>query len=901
MNKQNQNNGSKIICHFLFVYLFILLLLFISGHSNAQLLLHGDITGINNEKLSSASITLHKKNNPSILAYAISNREGKFEIKYTPANNDTLELKASLLGYGRQSIFFVSGEKTEFSFVLSPQAITLPEVVTKAPPVWQRKDTINYNTSEFKQQQDRVIGDVIARLPGIEVSPGGQIKYNGKPINKYYIEGLDLLEDKYGIANNNIPADAVDRVQVLENHQPIRVLDSVAFSDRAALNIKLKNSAKAKLVGRARLGIGASPLLSEDEVMAMLFKKKLQFINTYKYNNTGQDNSRELASQNISEYFSAIQNGSVKNDLVSLIEPSPPSVSQKRYLYNNAHVAAINQLIPLSAIYQLRINTAFINDYQKQESRIATQYTLPSGTVSITEQNSIKEYQNRLQTDITLMANSPKYYLKNLLRYQGWWQHGNGIITTNKELAQRLSNPFHNISNDFKVIKTKARAITEFSSYLGYVSQPQYLLVFPGLYPQLLNNNQGYTATKQQAGLNNFYTDNYFSLRYKRKRWGSQYKTGFNIQSKEFNTVLFIHENNFEKALADTFQNHTSWLRTKIYAEGNWTYETNTMRLSVALPVNYLVVRYNDKYLIIDEAENKFLLSPSVSAMWQLSPKWNWNGFVSYNQGIGEMESITGGYILKNYRSITNNKAPLGETGSINLMGSFTFRNPLKILFFNIAMNYSKNNSNLLYRQQFNGQLETLTAFLQNNYSSRINVFSRLSKYIIGWKTSFAVNGSYSTGRQQQLQQYQFVTFNNKNYSAGVTVSSKVSAKITTEYSGTFMKYFSKSATQKLNSEIETANQQLSINYFPVNSVTIRLGGEYYYVNSNIAPVTHYIFADAAVRYKPKKSKLEYELQCQNLFNTTSFSSALLSNNTEIVSSYTLRPLQVLFKIGFPF
>ena len=61
-------------------------------------------------------------------------------------------------------------------------------------------------------------------LPGIEVALTVSIKYNGKPINKYYIEGLDLLEDRYGIANNNIPAETVDKVQVLENHQPIRVL-----------------------------------------------------------------------------------------------------------------------------------------------------------------------------------------------------------------------------------------------------------------------------------------------------------------------------------------------------------------------------------------------------------------------------------------------------------------------------------------------------------------------------------------------------------------------------------------------------------------------------------------------------------------------------------------------------
>ena len=218
------------------------LLLYLYAAAQLQGLSGGVYT---NEKkpLTGVSITLHKKNTISILAFAISDNNGHFELSYNSLGKDTLEIKASLLGYAKQSFFFVESERRSFEFILSPQAITLPEVKTVNKPIWQRKDTINYDAAAFKQQQDRVIGDIIARLPGIEVTPGGQIKYQGKPINKFYIEGLDLLEDRYSIANNNIPDDAVDKVQVLENHQPIRLLDSISFSDRAALNIKLKNSA----------------------------------------------------------------------------------------------------------------------------------------------------------------------------------------------------------------------------------------------------------------------------------------------------------------------------------------------------------------------------------------------------------------------------------------------------------------------------------------------------------------------------------------------------------------------------------------------------------------------------------------------------------------------------------
>ena len=67
-------------------------------------------------------------------------------------------------------------------------------------------------------------------MPGIEVLDDGKILYQGKPINKYYIEGLDLLEGKYNLANKNLPHKEVTKVQVLENHQPIKVLDSLVYS-----------------------------------------------------------------------------------------------------------------------------------------------------------------------------------------------------------------------------------------------------------------------------------------------------------------------------------------------------------------------------------------------------------------------------------------------------------------------------------------------------------------------------------------------------------------------------------------------------------------------------------------------------------------------------------------------
>ncbi|MEO5946481.1 MAG: TonB-dependent receptor [Chitinophagaceae bacterium] len=881
------------------IVFFIFLGLLVICNVQAQLVLKGKIVDEKNLPLASVNVTLSPINSNIVLAYSITNKNGLYSISWQ-GKDDSVKVNVSSLGFAKKEII-IPTVSAAYDFILSPQAITLPEVKVKTPPVWQRKDTINYNTSEFKQQQDRVIGDIIARLPGIEVSPNGQIKYNGKPINKYYIEGLDLLEDKYGLANNNIPADAVEKVQVLENHQPIRILDSVSFSDRAAINIKLKSNAKMRVIGRAKIGVGASPFLSENEATPMLFKKKLQFINTYKYNNTGLDNLRELSSHNIFEYINAIQNGTIKRDLVNVVQPSPPSFSPQRYLFNNVHVASVNLLISLKKDYQLRINTSYVNDFQEQLSNVVTKFYLPADTVTISEQNNYNRNQNKVQTDITLMANTPKFYLKNNLQLQGWWQSEKSRVLNVGTIYQQLSNPYYSIANDFKLLKTKAKIIVEFGSYIGYVSLPQNLTIYPGLYQSQLNNNIPYDGLYQKAGLQTLYTDNYISIRKRKSKFGSQYKLGFNIQQQEFTTSLQTIQSNVYKSIADTFQNNLKWNRYVLYANNSWSYETNKIRLSFSLPVNATNIEYSDTGFKSTVTKNRLFINPSLSLMYQLTPKWNFNSSASFANSFDDINGITSGYILKTYRNLSNNNAPLAESQNISISTGITFRNPLKIVFFNSSISYSRNKSNLLYRQLFNGSLESLIALLQDNYTNRVTISGRFSKYIIDWKTSFGFNYGYTFGSQQQLQQNSLVTFSNKNYNTGITISSKLSAKFTTDYAANYFTYSSASQLQKVKNTISSANQNFSINYFPTNKWVIRFVAEHYYFNSQLASSANYLFGDMNLRYKPKKSKIDYELALQNIFNTKSFTSAVLLNNIESVSAYELRPRQALFKVSFSF
>ena len=162
-------------------------------------------------------------------------------------------------------------------------------------------------------------------MPGIDVANNGKIQYQGEDINKFYIEGSDLLGGKYGIATNGISHDDVGAVEVMENHQPMQVLSGISFSDKAAINLKLKNKAKVTWTFHGDAGGGYSwqpeGAIWDGELFAMAVMPGFQNITTLRTNNTGEN----LASSSTDFFADRRQTG--LSQYVGVGLPGVPSLS----------------------------------------------------------------------------------------------------------------------------------------------------------------------------------------------------------------------------------------------------------------------------------------------------------------------------------------------------------------------------------------------------------------------------------------------------------------------------------------------------------------------------------------------------------------------------------------------
>jgi hypothetical protein len=321
-------------------------------HRFAQTL-KGTVTDSLGKAISFASINLKSSGN-LIIAYASSDDKGNYTLQI-PAEIDKtgLTLEVSCVGFTKQAKP-VTSVVTAYNFKLAKSVNQLQAVTIKdnRPRLRVHGDTTDYKVSDFSSPQDRVIGDVIKKLPGIDVAKDGKISYNGKSISGVYIGGDNLLDDKYNIATNTIPNGVVDKVQVMENHQPVKMLRDKVVSEDVALNLTMKKDAKLQLIGQETIGAGLPDKYYAD-LNAMMFKDKYKAINYFKANNTSNDVAGDLISHNLSSYLSRLDNDK-PGTVLSLGTAGDPDLPRNRYLFNQSGILNLNNLVNLKKDVQLK-------------------------------------------------------------------------------------------------------------------------------------------------------------------------------------------------------------------------------------------------------------------------------------------------------------------------------------------------------------------------------------------------------------------------------------------------------------------------------------------------------------------------------------------------------------------
>ena len=338
----------------------LLLLLFSFFVLQAQKTVTGKITDSQGDPLPSASVTIEEPGKDAIIAYGISNSKGEYKVTFTSAES-SVDLKVKAFNQKSQTKN-ISNENQNLNFKLDGETTEIQEVRLKTRLITKRGDTIAYDLNAFDSKADRTLSDVLKKIPGIEVNTDGSILYQGEPINKFYVNGKDLMEGGYGTINNSLPKDAVSQVQVMENHQPVKILQDKVPSENAAINVKLKN--KVTMTGRGEVGAGFDPLLWNVKLTPMFFGQKNQWVVNYKANNTGESVEREGNLLGFGNRWEGRRRQASQQNWTNIETSSVPGVPEKRYLLNNVHYFSANILTSpfKNKEWELKASSSYTNN-----------------------------------------------------------------------------------------------------------------------------------------------------------------------------------------------------------------------------------------------------------------------------------------------------------------------------------------------------------------------------------------------------------------------------------------------------------------------------------------------------------------------------------------------------------
>ena len=236
--------------------LLLFFILYFSQFSFSQTLT-GVVTDTLNKPLENANVIAKPLQERATLKFSIADNKGRYKLELE--KDVRYEIRVSYIGFQEEVfIYEPNSEIKTHDFKLKSTGIELKEVIIthKYEPIIIKKDTLVYDVKAFTTGNERKLKEQLEKLPGVEVDKDGNVTVQGKKVTKFLVENKSFFGGGTKLGVENIPADAVDKVEVIDNFNEVDFLKQVSDSEDLAMNIKLKEDKKKFVFGDVDAGIG---------------------------------------------------------------------------------------------------------------------------------------------------------------------------------------------------------------------------------------------------------------------------------------------------------------------------------------------------------------------------------------------------------------------------------------------------------------------------------------------------------------------------------------------------------------------------------------------------------------------------------------------------------------------
>lgn len=839
---------------------------------------------ISGKSIPDVYIILMSEDGKTILSYSYSQENGTFTIEFPQAEQNVFLLTTSRMGYEPYSKK-INAQTQKTDILLKESSIPLREVKIKSSPMKQRGDTIDYFISSFIRPQDKSLADVLARMPGIELQSDGRVQYEGKPINRFYIENMNLLEQRYSIATKNLSPDDISTVQVYENHEPVKMLRDRSDSEQAALNIKLKEGAKAKWLKTIDFGIGGFPFLYNATGTLARFARGNQSMLVGKANNTGKDIFQELKMHTLKpgQIFRPGMPDGIPDQLLPL-SLSSSFFMRDRARFNESAITSLNQLWRVAEDMDLRLNINYGFDREKRERNIETEYRFENQpNITIKDNTSQTINWHKWENELAFTANKSSYYLEEKLSANFHWKDALADVLSNEyQLDQKMSLPRIHLKNSTTLTKLLGKVSLGIVNNTEFTRLSQSLTISSDDDLPLFSQNSAH----QTVLFNDGFSDTYLTLSHKLRYQTIDLKTGAEWVWQDIESQL-----NPLPQVEDVYGNNLTWNTRRFYAEPSHRLNYRAWTLTSSASVNYMQTDYSHR------KEDYFFINPRFRASFEPSGNIKFNASYSHTIRYGDLNQLQTGYVLKKYNLFAKGIDELQRIASQSLSGGVFYKNISRFFNLHYFSSYTRYKNNLvpanfiqdIYNFTWWELKEKPSTFWVNSLSAT-KLYTKIS-LTAGLKLSYNLNKS--------VMDQQGVEIDYANHTFGVAPSLKWNATENLNFDYSMDAFFSGISlnNEPIDTYIPLINHQLYTYLGVYKKLGFTINLQHFYNKAPNTLVSNLLFADVGLQYLFKR--VTVNLDWTNIFNqkkqvTSSYST--INSRTRIDK---LRPGEILISFRF--
>ncbi len=906
--------------------------LFISTISFAQTIrFEGIIQDNTKAPLEMANIMAMNQGTKAMDAYAITNDKGKFVLNLK--TNATYTIKLSYLGMQNKEITVTTQTQNIIqNITMESGGIELDGVeIVREMPVSIKGDTIVYNADSFKSGTERKLEDVLKKLPGVEVNADGEVEVEGKKVTKLMVEGKDFFDGDTKLGVKNIPADAIDKVQVLRNYNENSILKGVENNqDNVAMNIKLKSGKKNFWFGDVTAAGGFRPESKFDRynVNPKLFyyspKYSVNIITNF--NNIGElpltiqdyfkftggfrsmmakggssfnvssndlgisllrnNRAKEIETDFGATNFSynptkswtisgfAILSSSITDletvSTTNFLDPTSTEVASTENRAEIAHQKSDLGLFKLSSSYKPNANFQFDYDILAKISKQDENNSLLRETIDEADNSTTEDiFTTKKQDPVSVNQNLSFYYTAAE-------KH---VFAFESQHLYQDENPFYNAN----LQSDPFTSILPPSNILGYDTTQN---------RTDLNQNRFVKTNKLDSKL-----DYYYMLTPKSNinvTFGNTYS------NQNFNSSMYqVLDNGNVNDLDNTTNTNDVNYRFNDAFLG-LHYKVLSGKFTFTPGVSFHTYALNNEQLGTSYKQNFTRILPDFLAVYQIKKAESLTYNFSYTNNFTDINRQAEGFVLNNYSSLSSGNRTLENAVQQSHSLRYFKYNMFNFENISAAASYNRTVDAIKTRAFFNNVNQVSSPFNSEFADETLSFFGSYGRsFFKYYKASLNVNLNWSKFNNIQIDRttFQDILITNESFTQTYNLRASTNFKdlpnIELGYSYTINDY--------PNDTFFTDRPTIKLDYFFLKSFSFVSEYEFYhYYNNDKSVENEYDFLSASLIYqKTKDSKWEYKISATNLLNTTSLNDDNFSQFSTRTSQYRVQPRYVMLSLKY--